>query len=63
MKMNSIFSKHLLTSYSWAGTLVNALRYILVKEQFSLLFSASDNSHCLEEDRRNKQEHYSGIHT
>lgn len=59
MKMNSIFSKHLLTSYSWAGTLVNALRYILVKEAIS----ASDNSHCLEEDRRNKQEHYSGIHT
>lgn len=59
MKMNSIFSKHLLTSYSWAGTLVNALRYILVKEAIS----ASDNSYCLEEDRWNKQEHYSGIHT
>lgn len=59
MKMNSIFSKRLLTSYSWAGTLVNALRYRLIKEAIS----ASNNSHRLEEDRWNKQKPYTGIHT
>lgn len=58
MKMNSIFSKHLLTSYSWAGTLANTLRYVLIKEAIP----ASKNSHCLEEDRWNKHL-YSGIHT